>query len=338
MTRIRVAFRGPGLIAAAVAAALSPIAALPQTAQTVTLQGANGSSCAYDSITTLPNGAVTVACTQATTPGNPGKIGFSAAAYLPVAKDAPSISVTVMRLEGATDAQDGTVTSTTPSICTPNNGGAVHFNNNDAFNKTVLLTPGNTLGTCALSFALAGTATAQLGNITTTTLEITAPGGQNPVPAGCEALTPTTNYQAHTDFGPSGQGTRFSTAPGIIHSWPLPKRPGVLFQVPAATIVHTADVGTPTEVTLEWSISKCPGDTAYYKTTTAQVTQRQVVYTPCGGTFNVESGGLKFNATGSADNCKVPATEQWYINLRIMPNGSVNCQGGTCKLIYSWSS
>jgi hypothetical protein len=335
MTRNRVPYRGLGLIAAAVATAMSPN--VFPAAGTASLQGApaGAQGCVYSSIQTLSTGEVTITCNTVVA-NDPGAIGFSASAYPDVSKDtalatAP-FNVSIFRLGGTTGIVTGTVASTTPAVCTVA-AGAVTFADGDNSPKTVNVT-GLTTGTCSLTFTL-GSGSPSAGNLNTSVL-IKDAATLPPPPAGCSGLTPTSNFTQFTNFGPAGQGTVLTGTLGVIYSWPLPKG-STGAQATLATITHTQHTSStsPSEVSVEWSISKCPGDFAYYKTPAASVTSRLKLYAPCGGTFGIESGGLKYNTVGSMDTCKVPTTETWYVNFRFT-SGTANCPGGRCDVTYSW--
>jgi hypothetical protein len=335
MTRSRVPYRGLGLVAAAVATVISPN--VFSQAGTASLQGASAGaqSCVYSSIQTLATGQVTITCNTVVA-NDPGAIGFSTTAYPDVSKDAAAqtapFTVSIFRLGGTTGIVTGTVASTTPLVCTVA-AGAVSFSDGDNAPKSVNVT-GLTTGTCNLSFTL-GTGTPNAGNLATTIIVKDA-ATLPPPPAGCSGLTPTSNFTQFTNFGPAGQGTVLTGTLGVIYAWPLPKTSAGV-QATLATITHTQHTSTtsPSELAVEWGISKCPGDMTYYKTSAASVTSRLKVYTPCGGTFGIESGGVKYNTIGAMDTCKVPAAEVWYVNFRFI-GGTANCPSGRCDVTYSW--
>jgi hypothetical protein len=157
------------------------------------------------------------------------------------------------------------------------------------------------------------------------------PSGGAIIP-GCEGKTPTTNFTQHTGFfSVAGAPVTFTdVGNGRIHSWALPKTAAGA-QVPAGMIVHTGQYNTPGTLKIEWSISKCPGDTAYYSTPEAAITMRGVVYHPCGSETGWESGGVKWNVAGGSAQCKVPTTEIWYVNMRYTQGCS-----GSCPVYFSW--
>lgn len=143
-----------------------------------------------------------------------------------------------------------------------------------------------------------------------------------PVPGTCPVVP---GLVMHDTFGLAGSPMIFATEQGVLHAFPLPK-------AAAGVIVSTATTTTPGTLELEWTISKCPGDTAYYKTPAAAFTGRGgVVYHPCGAQTGWESGGVKWNIPGGTQQCKVPAGETWYVNLRY----TAGCTG-TCSIYRAW--
>lgn len=107
---------------------------------------------------------------------------------------------------------------------------------------------------------------------------------------------------------------------GQTFTWKIPKASGI------ASVVNEGR-GAPLELQTEISISKCPGDTAYYLTEAAKVAQsarggKQVV---CGADGPFPS--IKWNQPGG---CVIPAGETWYLNVRLL-------SGGQPGVIYSVS-
>jgi hypothetical protein len=114
-----------------------------------------------------------------------------------------------------------------------------------------------------------------------------------------------------TDFPSAGGTTSLTSQIGVINSWKLPKPSGL------ASITNEYP-GTPQELKTEWSLSKCPGDFAYYKTPAAMVkpTPRAPPEIVCGGEGPVTGG--RWGQTGG---CVIPAGETWYFNLRYTTGG-----------------
>ena len=65
----------------------------------------------------------------------------------------------------------------------------------------------------------------------------------------------------------------------------------------------------PTELTVEWAISKKPGDFEWYKSDQAAFTMAsgQKTY-PCGGVNGASTGAYFWSQTGSYWQCKVANT------------------------------
>jgi hypothetical protein len=119
---------------------------------------------------------------------------------------------------------------------------------------------------------------------------------------------------------------------GKIHSWPLPKRNGA--QVPSGSVSSSTYPGTPSEMRIEWSISKCPGDVTYASLPEASFTLGTTVLKTCTKTSSVESAGLRWSNVGSFYECQVtPATGDWYVNYRIVGG----CASGICPVVYLWN-
>jgi hypothetical protein len=85
--------------------------------------------------------------------------------------------------------------------------------------------------------------------------------------------------------------------------------------------------GTPTELTVEWAISKEPGDFEYYKSSEAKVNGQ----TPCGGVNGAVGGSYYWSLAGSFYECKVDNSQTWYVNVRYLNNCPVGVQ---CPVSY----
>ena len=81
------------------------------------------------------------------------------------------------------------------------------------------------------------------------------------------------------------------------------------------------DIFTPTELTVEWGISRVPGDFDYYK---------QPGNGACGGE-NGTSGAYSWSIFPRFDQCQVDNIHTWYINVRYLNN----CPPGVqCPVAY----
>jgi hypothetical protein len=102
---------------------------------------------------------------------------------------------------------------------------------------------------------------------------------------------------------------------------------------------------TPSELTIEWAISKCPGDMNYYKSAVGAVTEvssrsgTTSTYYPCGTITGWSSGQLRWSPTGSSYECKVTDGSNWYINVRYLNGTSFSaCNSSTgCPIGYAYS-
>lgn len=334
MTRLRVPYRGLGMIAAAVASVLSPNA-FSQAGRATLIGAPTGQQyCDFSTIATLPSGQVNVTC-NTVVPGSPGQLGFTAANF-PLAKaDAVAtvpFNISVQRTGGNTGAASAIVNVTT-GPCTPPSQPVTFAAGIGGAALVPLSVAGPNTATCALQLA---SVTGATEGLLTASVDITPPppSGGTIIP-GCEGKTPTTNFTQHPALPGPGSATYFTeTGVGKIHSWPLPKGANGL-QYAAGLVGHTASAYpgfyTPDTLRVEWSLSKCPGDVAYASTPEASFTSRGVVYHPCGVESASESGGAKWNGVGASAYCKVPQTEAWFVNLRYT-SGCV----GACSIVYFW--
>lgn len=127
-----------------------------------------------------------------------------------------------------------------------------------------------------------------------------------------------------------GQATHFYAAEGQIHSWPLPANRGAL--------TSSDYPGTPS-LTIEWSISRTPGDVNYYKTDAAKVPSGRggPTVVVCGQQSGA-TGGVAWGPEGLA--CRVPTGERWYVNYRIVaqcPSGTLTGVVAGCPINYYWN-
>ena len=152
-----------------------------------------------------------------------------------------------------------------------------------------------------------------------------------PPPGECANLTPLSNYTARATLAGANASALHYGTNTTIYSYPLPK--GALGIYNTGFLQQGDHPSTPTEMTIEWGISKCPGDLTYYKTTEASVTSgRGGVAFPCGGINGAVGGSYYWSLTGSGYECKIDNTHTWYINVRYV-NG---CNAGSpgCPVSY----
>ena len=112
---------------------------------------------------------------------------------------------------------------------------------------------------------------------------------------------------------------------GQTYTYNLPKKTGN--QIGSGFLQQGDNPGTPTELTVEWAISKTPGDFDYYKSGEAKVNGQ----TPCGGVNGAVGGSYYWSLIGSFYECKVDLVNTWYINVRYINNCPV---GVKCPVSY----
>jgi hypothetical protein len=140
--------------------------------------------------------------------------------------------------------------------------------------------------------------------------------------------------------------TYLDVAPGVIDSFQLPKTdPQNGAPLQGGIFAGTGLPWSPS-MTLEWSVSRCPGDFDYYKSaaggvenvrpgrpagigrdgkpTKAQAGSSSTTH-PCGGVFGLESNGVKWSLAGGPDTCKTDGGN-WYANVRVLQGCSGKCQ------------
>ena len=112
---------------------------------------------------------------------------------------------------------------------------------------------------------------------------------------------------------------------GQIYTYKLPAK--AANQIGSGFIQQGDNPGTPTELTVEWAISKSPGDFDYYKSAEAKVNGQ----TPCGGVNGAVGGSYYWSLAGSFYECKVDLVNTWYLNVRYVNNCPV---GIKCPVSY----
>ncbi len=146
-------------------------------------------------------------------------------------------------------------------------------------------------------------------------------------PSECSGLTPTNGYQARTSLANANSSAVHTGALGVVYSYPLPKGANGLYN--SGFLQQGDRPNTPTEMTVQWAISKCPGDMTYYTSSEAAVVSaRGGVGFPCGGINGAATGAYYWSLSGSSYECKIDNSRVWYINVRYV-NGcpvGVNCE------------
>ena len=364
MTRYRVPFSG---VAIAALAAAAPFQVSAQSAGTVRLMfgGASVTTCPYQSITSYgsPAGAVDVTCSTAPSGG-----GTPTVTPAPTPTPAPTITPGVGTIQWAQTSFAPVAKSTTQPT-TPVSGTVSRTNGNtgdNTFNvqvraglclpafQTVTLHQGDTSGTVNWTTSDVTKCTVELqglyvGGLATSYVEVAAAASipVTPAPTPSPTTTPTTSPMAGTpctnsagvsapfppngvmeSLGPRGSNNFVNdTIPGQIHIFPMPV--GVTY----GNFSFTSNtVQTPSTLQVEISMSKCPGDVAYYQLPSAMYNGTLAI---CGSTGIGQSAQAGWAYPGSWYQCNIPPTEQWYMNWRVI-NNSCN-RAEPCGQTFGWT-
>ena len=110
---------------------------------------------------------------------------------------------------------------------------------------------------------------------------------------------------------------------GQTYSYHLPRNANGLYG--SGFLQQAPHPLTPSELTVEWALSKVPGDFDYYTSPAARM-NGQV----CGG-ISGTSAAYYWSEAGSFSVCKVDSATQWYLNVRYINN----CPPGVrCPVSY----
>jgi hypothetical protein len=301
--------------AALIAAAASLLISHNASALSVTLTNTTGSSCTYSGMSVDPTGNVQVTCTAAGGTG-PGTLSITAPLTMTVGVGG---SATVTRSGGNTLAATVVVASSTPSICTVSSA-PLTFPDGGVTSFTVpVATPA--AGTCTLTLSQATIAAISTGTANITVAAATTTPPPPPPPSGC-ATAPSDMLSAQfLDLGV--WWAQLNKSQQVV-SIPLTR---VLTYSKQAVFGENAGAAyTPQPVTLEITISKCPGfidvDAAHPSAThpngnacnlkSPNGTYNSITWfgKPYGGITTVS----QFNAYGY---CYAPESDgQYYLNAR----------------------
>jgi hypothetical protein len=143
-------------------------------------------------------------------------------------------------------------------------------------------------------------------------------------------------YLPHTALEGWGMPHWFWAQLGNVNTFPLPKELVPGRPITSGMISSTSTPSTNGDLTVEWSLSRCPGDMDWYKTDEASTVYNGITFRPCGGVFGIESGGVTWSPDWGmwGAHCKVDPSETWYINLRYVAACPV---GDLCPIFYAWS-
>jgi hypothetical protein len=115
---------------------------------------------------------------------------------------------------------------------------------------------------------------------------------------------------------------------GQTYTYHLPRQANGLYG--SGFFQQGPDSNTPSELTLEWALSKVPGDFDYYQSAAAKVNGNVV----CGGVNGAIGATYYWSPTGSFYECKVDSATNWYLNVRYINN----CPPGVrCPVAYYYS-
>jgi len=139
------------------------------------------------------------------------------------------------------------------------------------------------------------------------------------------------DLERRTTLGPSNAALVHYGTVGRIYSYPLPRKTGAT----SGSLVQGDHPGSPSNLRIEWAISRCPGDMLYYTTSEAALfAGRGGIARPCGAVGTPAPGfTLSWSATGSFYECKVDGFT-WYLNVRYLENCPA---GATCPAAF-WHS
>jgi hypothetical protein len=312
-------------IAAAMVSSLVFTPAFAQNPAAFKKGGTTQASCNYTGLT-LTNGALSIDCAD--------DVNYTGTPTTPPTGGPYTLTVVAAPTGG------GAVSSSTGSCTTGPTGSCVGTATIAAGSSVTIAASAATGYTFAnwSSGPCAGTATATctfpMNNNYTFQANFTTGTTTPPVtvPAGCSSLTPTTNHEARTSFGPAGQSSIHYGKAGITYSYPLP-----MYRI--GLIGTTTHPSTPGGIQIEVALSKCPGDMNYYQTAEAKYSLYGALQVACGTVGLPESIGVKWAPSIiPSDTYCIAAdaqTTQWYINFRY----TQGCEGGqNCPIYYFWQA
>ena len=315
------------------AAAAILLAASPASALTVTLTGATGSSCTYTGMTVQPDGNVNVACDTGTvTPGAPGTISVSAPAALDLSTPT---SATVIRSGGNTG--DAIVSYSVSGACSTTGGGSLTFaNGSTTSSQAIPVTTAATAGTCTITLT---SVTGATPGTTVANITVSAPTTQPTINAACPAGFTQPANMLQANFQGLGQWWAQKNKSGQIVSIPLPSV--ATYSKQAAFGENIGAAYTPQPVTLEITISQCPGyidvDTTnpsnthpnnnYCNLKSPNGTYNQITW--FGKSFSGLVGQAAYNKYGYCWAPEGDSNGPWYLNARwtfgSCPFGQLTC-------------
>jgi hypothetical protein len=114
-------------------------------------------------------------------------------------------------------------------------------------------------------------------------------------------------------LGPQGTSLLHWGETGVVYSYDLPIGPT------GGALQQSDHPQTPTEMDVEWTISKVPGDINYWLTLEASRASRGATTYPCGSRGASAGTVVRWSLAGAGHECRVTTSERWYINVRYVP-------------------
>jgi hypothetical protein len=333
---------------AVAAAALGAIASnWAMAVGNITYLPAGQTTCAtFSAVSVDPNsGDVTVTCRSSTPPpaGALGTISLSSTQYAgakATSTTPASVGISVMRLNGNTGPLNGLLAVTSGTCTLAYND--VSFLPGDNVTKVVNLTSASAgTGICTITLT-SSTTGALLGSTTTAAINVTDAAAPPPPIAGCPATPANVVIGSLLTAGLAGRvvdHARTDGLPPTIYSYPLPK-------VVTGAFFTTRDPDTPPSLTVDISISKCPGDYTLATDPTEVYTFPWALTTPfypCVSFGSAESGVVRWGGTLDLNICKVDLNQTWYANVRITDDKGVytcpvaSATGLGCPIRFWWN-
>ena len=318
---------------ALLAAAGMLLVSAPSFALTVTLNGSTGSSCTYNGMTVDPAGNVSVTC-QGSSPTDPGTFTLSIVSTMSVNS---TITGSVNRSGGTAGAVNVSY-SISGAGCTAGSG-TLTFPDTSATAQSFQVASGGTSGTTC-TVALSNPSAGVLGTPSSASISVgtTTPPPQPP-PATCPTGFTTPTNLLNANFQGVGQWWPQLNKSQQIVSIPLPAVSAGHYSGQAAFGENIGAAYTPQPVTLEITISQCPG---FIDVDTANPTNTHPNNNYCNlkspnGTYNqITWFGKPYSSLTSATvanaygYCWAPeGGAQWYLNARwtynSCPYGQLTC-------------
>ena len=316
--------------AVAFAAVAGFFIAAPSQAAVVTLTGSSGNSCTYSSMSVQPDGSFNVSCsppttTTNTTPGAAGQFAFVNATgttasiggnyQFPVSRvNGTTGSVSIVYTVAGAGCTNGVGTLTFPDGSTAQNAQIWAL----TANSTCTITLGTPTTTATVSSApTLGTPSTMTISVAPSTTTTGPTGPTTPPPATCPTGYTTPANMLNMNLGGIGNPLLAMAKSNQVISIPLPAvQPG--FSTGQIAFGESAGGAyTPQPVTLQISISQCPGLIDTDTTNRCNLTSTNGNYnslTWFAQAYSIIKDATSANARGY---CWAPAAQgQWYLNAQ----------------------